>query len=383
MALKTRKTTRSLKEALAKKPYEFEFVQAVHLLHLLSPEAIPLGTGEDFKKEAVDLKSHVFLSAPPSDVFRVTFPSPSPFSRWKGQLSPSKAVIPYVAPERPLLEDHREEEKPTEPVRLSVNFLGIAGIQGPLPLPYTEVLLNLLRQKDTVLRDFLDIFNHRFLSLYYRIEQKFSPSLVLSPPEKTVKGRALKSLAGWTTGGGKNLPFTPRHLLFYAGFFWQKPHNPYALKMILQTHFELPVEIISFQGTWMPLPASQRTHLGGARPGQKNRLGDNAVLGWRVWHEYAGLIVHVRLHDFQSFQRFLPFGDSFSVLKEFISFYLGPAFSFKIALSLDQKPPSRLGTSSFYLGWTSWLGPEASRPKTRPLPLHDQQVLLCPQRHVA
>lgn len=371
MAVKNRKTTRSLKEDLYQKPYEFEFVQAVRLMHFLSPQANALGTGSDPEKEAVDLKSRVFLSAPPSDLFRITlFP----------KVSTSKALVLYVPPEERLSEDDKDEAAlpaPASPAQISVNFLGIAGIQGPLPLPYTEALLNQLRQKDTVFRDFLDIFNHRLLSLYYRIEQKFNPSLSLDVPEETPKGNTLKFLTGWTMGG-KNLPFTPRNLLFYAGFFWQKPHNPYALKIILQTHFDLPVEIISFQGAWMPLPQRERTHLGGSRLGQQNILGDGAVLGRRIWCQHNGIIVHLRIQDFKHFQRFLPFGDSFSVLKELISFYLGPVFSFKIGLSLDQKPPSRLDSSSFYLGWSSWLG-NTGLGKTHH-PSRDDQVILCPQR---
>jgi len=49
-----------------------------------------------------------------------------------------------------------------------VNFMGIAGIQGPLPLPYTEILMSRMRQKDMAFRDFLDIFNHRLVSVFTR-----------------------------------------------------------------------------------------------------------------------------------------------------------------------------------------------------------------------
>lgn len=378
MALKNRKTIPSLKEALYNKTYEFEFVQVVHLMHCLFPKATPLGTGSDPQKEAVELKAHVFLSAPPSDVFKLS-PSPSPnlSPRWTGELSSSKALVAYVESSPSVdLENPQEKETPrfSAPPQLSVNFLGIAGIQGPLPLPYTEMLLKQLRQKDTVFRDFLDIFNHRLLSLYYRIEQKFSPPLALAPPEKTAKGQALQSLTGWTVEG-KNLSFTSRNLLFYAGFLWQKPHNPYALKVILQNYFDLPVDILSFQGAWMPIPKTQRTYLGTSQRGGQNILGDGAVLGRQIWCQHAGIVVRLQFKDFRYFQRFLPFGDSFSVLKELIAFYLGPLFSFKIALSLEHKPLSHLGNSNFYLGWTSWLGHSSLKK-----PQDHNHVLLCPQR---
>ena len=55
---------------------------------------------------------------------------------------------------------------------LEVSFFGLFGSQGILPQHYTELMLSRLKQKDTSLVDFLDLFNHRLSSLFYRAWEK-------------------------------------------------------------------------------------------------------------------------------------------------------------------------------------------------------------------
>ena len=56
---------------------------------------------------------------------------------------------------------------------MRVNFMGVVGPQGLLPIYYTELVIDRLRAKDATLRDFLDIFHHRIISLFYRVWQKY------------------------------------------------------------------------------------------------------------------------------------------------------------------------------------------------------------------
>ncbi|MHA1558222.1 MAG: type VI secretion system baseplate subunit TssG [Alphaproteobacteria bacterium] len=129
---------RSIKEHLFEEPFSFEFEKAVQILESLSPLCASIGENYSPNKEALSIKSHIRLSPPSSELHSLSV----------------------------------DENKK---VNLWINFLSIAGIQGPLPTPYTEAILQRTHAKDTALRDFIDIFNHRLASLWHRFSKKSRP----------------------------------------------------------------------------------------------------------------------------------------------------------------------------------------------------------------
>src|SRR5215210_2308786 len=62
------------------------------------------------------------------------------------------------------------------PPRLQVRLFGLLGPNGPLPLHLTEYTRERLRNAgDPTLSRFLDIFHHRFLTLFYRAWAQAQP----------------------------------------------------------------------------------------------------------------------------------------------------------------------------------------------------------------
>ena len=87
--------------------------------------------------------------------------------------------------------------------------MGLTGPSGVLPEHYTRLLIERLRAKDYTLRDFLDLFNHRVISLFYRAWEKYRFQFVYEQVKLGAVGdetedfftKCLYCLVGMGTGG--------------------------------------------------------------------------------------------------------------------------------------------------------------------------------------
>ena len=88
---------------------------------------------------------------------------------------------------------------------MTVSFFGVAtpASYGSLPTRYAELILERPRSKNRALRDFLDLFNHRLVSLFYRAWEKhrFPVRVRAVGPAPALFERALFALMGLGTDG--------------------------------------------------------------------------------------------------------------------------------------------------------------------------------------
>jgi type VI secretion system protein ImpH len=240
---------------------------------------------------------------------------------------------------------------------MSVQFMGLAGGLGPLPAAYTELILERAWRQDTALGDFLDIFNHRLVSLLYRVRKKHHPGLTNMPPEDDAFARHLFALLGLGTRGlRERLLVKDRAVLFYAGLLTQQPRSMTGLQAMLGDYFGVPVRGWQFCGRWRALEVDQVTTLGVS--GQNQCLGHSAVLGTRVWDQYGAFELRLGPLTLQQFSAFLPIGQAFAALCELTRFYVRDAFDFTVRLLLRaaEVPTAQLSREhGSRLGWTTWL----------------------------
>lgn len=317
MAPSKRQSVSTLKEIFFQEPYRFEFHQAIKLLEYLFPQALAFGETVNPLEEVVTVKSRVYLESLASDIYSL-------------------------------------EEPSAEPPILNVNFMGIAGIQGPLPFPYTEMIIQRMRNEDASLKDFLDIFNHRLISILHRIRKQYLISLNSHTPEKTEIGKGLKAFIGIGQPALQNRLHMPdRSLLDYAGLYWSHPRSAQGLSSILQSYFHIPVRIEQGVGRWRPLAKNQRTYIG--RKGQWQKLGQGATLGTRAWDQQGHFHLHLGPLQPAQLDIFLPNGRGFQRLKDLVKLYVGPLLDFSLTYMVKNPPSTTLQQKS-YLGWRSWLG---------------------------
>ena len=241
---------------------------------------------------------------------------------------------------------------------MTVNFLGLAGSLGALDIPSTELVLQRASHNDSALRDFLDIFNHRLVSLLYRIRKHHRVGLISGAPGDDEIARYLYSLIGLGTPRLQGrMHVRDRALLYYAGILARQPRSAAGLKRILADYFQVEVEIEQFVGHWCELEESQWTTIG--ESGRNQRLGrDIVVLGTQVWDQHSRFEIKLGPLSLPDFESFLPTEWRFGVLRDLVRFYVKDEFEFNVRLILkvDEIPEVEL-SSEPALSWTSWLGP--------------------------
>ena len=256
--------------------------------------------------------------------------------------------------------------------RLSVNFFGLLGANGPLPTHLTEYVRDRLRHGgDGTMLAFLDVFHHRMLALFYRARASAEPTLSLDRADADRYSVFIGSLFGIGAPALRERDeigdFAKLH---FAGLMASRNRPASGLVSILRAYFKLPVHVEQFVGHWMRLPADALSRIGCVEQG--NRLGSALVLGRSVWDCQNKCRIVIGPVSYADYQRLLPGGASLRRLQAWVRSYVGLALDWDVRLVLDQRerPPLRLGpaaTGGTRLGWTSWVASAA--PQRPPDPL--------------
>jgi type VI secretion system protein ImpH len=309
---------------LAQEPFSFEFFQSVRLLAKILSGRLPAGYFHHPANEIVRFSAHATLTFPASEV--------QSFS-WREDLPPL----------------------------MTVNFMGLTGPLGVLPLYYTELVMERLRARDTGLRDFLDIFNHRAISLFYRAWEKYRFPIAYERGESAGPyNQLLLSIIGLATPALANRQtIADESLLFYAGLLGQRPRSAVALEQLLCDYFDAPVEVEQFVGAWCSLDSDTETRFQDSE-GLSRRLGGGAVIGDEVWDPQSRVRLKLGPLPLDRYLEFLPSGSAYAPLRAITRFFCGDELDFEVQLILDrqQVPACVLGAEGDQaplLGWATWV----------------------------
>jgi type VI secretion system protein ImpH len=320
----------AVEEALEREPYSFEFFQAVRLMHLLYPGRGQIGRFSNPDDEAVH------FGATPATAF------------------PASEVQAF-------------EKDGDAPPRLVVNFLGLTGPQGVLPLEYSELVADRVRQRDHALRDFLDLFNHRLISLFFRAwERTHAHGANLAQGEDALQNHLLDLVGLGTPGLAKQLGLPPAALPFYVGLLALPTRPAVALEMVIEDYFGVPVEVEQFIGGWYSIDVPSQCALGD-ESSPSSQLGVGAVAGDEIWDVQARARLRIGPLSRAQYDTFLPTGRAYQELRALTKFFTGEQVDMELQLVLakDDVPPVSLDAdtkTATPLGWCTWL---RSRPFTR------------------
>lgn len=261
-----------------------------------------------------------------------------------------------------------ERTASTKPPSLTVSFMGLTGPDGVLPQHYTTLILSRLRLKDTTLRDWLDQFHHRILSLFVRAwEKNHLPAAVERFRLEGTAGedpltRGVFSLAGFGTDGLQNrMRVSDGAALYYAGLLSRQPRTASGLEQLLSEYFGWNVQVEPLKGHWLYLDKDNRAELPSlGRAGRNVGLGQDVIVGQRVWDVQSKVRLIVGPLNHEDFRSLLPGGDARGPLRDLTRLYLGMELDadVQVVLDPDAVPWSNLEYDEHLgprLGWNAWV----------------------------
>ncbi|MGH8148369.1 MAG: type VI secretion system baseplate subunit TssG [Steroidobacteraceae bacterium] len=308
-------------EQLRAEPHRFTLFAALRLLEQCFPASPRLGESRKAADDPVRLGQTPSLSFAPSDV--------------TGFHAPASG----------------------EPARLEQYSFGVFGPNGALPVHLTEYAYERSRQReDATLTDFVNLFQHRLTSLFYRAWAEAEPAASCDRPDCDRFVLYLGALLGLGTASAQPRDAAPdRAKLSRVAQFAPQPRSADGLESILTDYFGLAVEVRQFVGEWMDVPRELCCRVG--RDPASASLGLTAALGsmsWQCQHKFEIAIGPLALG---SFADLLPGSRGLAELAALVRLYTNDEWSWQLRLLLRdvEVPGVRLGSSG-QLGWTTWLG---------------------------
>ena len=244
-------------------------------------------------------------------------------------------------------------------LHIYVHFMGLVGHSGALPEHYTEYLLRRLQDKDQTLLHFLDLFHDQLLHLFYRVgtlshfyvDYERGHSHVIADTLAAVSGQSDAELS--------------EAKLYFSGLLGMQSRSAESLRLILQSHFQLPITIYQYGSEWLRLRSTEITYV--SKSLRNNTLGRSATLGQRAWHVQNRISIVVGPVDYAVFLRMLPEGDMLPTFAKFIHAYCGLEFDFEIRLLLNvsELPQCKISKNqSMKLGWTTRFSKKSANDET-------------------
>ena len=301
--------------------YLFDFFQAVRLLEELFPEAPSPGEGFDLAQERIRFKPHEGLGFPAADIKKV-------------ELVQDGVKPPYG--------------------QVVATFMGLYGIDSPLPSHFSNLLVS-EDEENGALRDFLDIFNHRFYSLFYRSWKKYRPALHFKAAGTEAYSRRLLCLAGVDPAAADSWPVNPMRLVPLAARLACPVRSVEGLEQLLNAFFpDIAIRVVENVARWAAI--SQPPRLGRGRLDQ--RLGETAIIGRRLVDRTGKFRLVLGPLGYERYLSLLPVGEAAALLHGLVQSYIPDFLDYDVELLLqtEEIPSIELGSEQIRLGRDTWLG---------------------------
>ena len=235
-----------------------------------------------------------------------------------------------------------------------VSFMGLLGVAGVLPQHYIRLSLERIKRGDDALAEFIGLFEHRLISLYYKAWGKYK--LPIQYESSPVKGSdnfssVLKGLSGFNRG--KELQ------LYYAGHYSRSNRPLSNLQSIVAELINTEVVIESMVGRWLPIYQKDRCQSG--IYGKNHQLGTGIVLGRRYWDVQSKIVMTIGAISMEQYLDLAPGKPLYDLLcfavNTYVPAHIAVGFEFRIKGFKRELTPLGRGVQ---LSKNTWLMSQSS-----------------------
>lgn len=253
--------------------------------------------------------------------------------------------------------------RPRAVLEVVTTFLGLTGAASPLP-PY---LPEEVAQEDVDAprrRDFLDIFHHRILSLFYRARARSDWPNGYRSDQTDAWSRRVLALLGIEEP--ERLPAPPWQLLRWAPLLAEPSLTGAALEAILEDALGEDlrgacVEVEGFAGGWVDIAPDERNRLGDAA----SSLGRDLLLGRRIFDRSGRYRVIVGPLSRQGFAAFARDKEPLRRIGRAIRAVGGDPLDVELLLWLSREAAPHLELGRARLGRDAFLGGQVRESRLR------------------
>ncbi len=236
-------------------------------------------------------------------------------------------------------------------------FLGLLGPQGALPLHTSYETAHWNNMRDPAFARFLDLFNNRFLQLFYRAWANARPIVQADRPRDNQFVVYIGSMIGIGTRATQTRDsMHDFSKLALSGLLSPTVKSASRLESMIAWMFKVTVAVEQFTGVWLPLEKHEQTTLSKGKCG----LGVDSLIGRSAFSLNDKFRIRIAVKNLTEFETFLPDGKFFRLLADAVEFYIGSVLIYDVTLGLPESEAKPVQLGGFgRLGWTSWMGKNA------------------------
>ena len=301
--------------------YRINFYRFCQLLEKSHPDSPPLGTTLTPVTDPVRFRPHPGMGFPVSELKAVEY----------------------------------DEDHPEAPPTVRTTFNGLYGVDSPMPTAWLDDIAQ-QREGHEAQTAFLDIFNHRIMTQFYRIWRKYSYPATF---EAGGTDSTSQSLLGLT---GLGIPGTDKHVATPVSRFLallgimrlpaRTEEGVQALVRLLAPHTR--ARVTPHDPRTIPVGPPMGCY------GDEDFLDDYVMLGDETTEISSQLLIALHTENTTEAQGWLPEGRIYGDFMVLLRVYLGWRYKARIELTVPTSllPAPVLGETPFILGMTGVLGME-------------------------